>query len=382
MQTPQCDRRLVRGRRSVPPQGQICRTLSWIRNREPGPATAAHCVTPLAGAARFGPAERRSERAIDRYGHPVARVPAAGTQAAVISAGMAHARSSIDVKTRAAVAWEAGRPLTHRNGRSRRPQGGRGIGANRRLGRVPNRRIHAVRRGSGWTVSRDPGARRRRHRRGGRRGRHQRTRRRSRHPALHARMRDVRRLSLRQDQSMHPAARDAGAGSHARRHVAIFAEGQAHAALHGHEHVLRAHRVARNRRRQDQSAGAARRRCACSAASSPRASARCSTPRRCAPGSTVAVFGLGGVGLSVVQGAVMARASRIIAVDLNPVKWALAQGARRNGLRQPEGARSAPSSKSSRDDPRRGRLLIRVHRQRARHARGARMLPQRMGRNR
>jgi S-(hydroxymethyl)glutathione dehydrogenase/alcohol dehydrogenase len=40
------------------------------------------------------------------------------------------------------------------------------------------------------------------------------------------------------------------------------------------------------------------------------------------PGSTVAVFGLGGVGLSVVQGAVMAQASRIVAIDLNPLKWA------------------------------------------------------------
>jgi S-(hydroxymethyl)glutathione dehydrogenase/alcohol dehydrogenase len=43
------------------------------------------------------------------------------------------------------------------------------------------------------------------------------------------------------------------------------------------------------------------------------------------PGSTVAVFGLGGVGLSVVQGAVMAGAERIIAVDLNPIKWPLAK---------------------------------------------------------
>jgi S-(hydroxymethyl)glutathione dehydrogenase / alcohol dehydrogenase len=43
------------------------------------------------------------------------------------------------------------------------------------------------------------------------------------------------------------------------------------------------------------------------------------------PGSTVAVFGLGGVGLSVVQGAVMAKASRIIGVDLNPAKWPLAK---------------------------------------------------------
>jgi S-(hydroxymethyl)glutathione dehydrogenase/alcohol dehydrogenase len=36
------------------------------------------------------------------------------------------------------------------------------------------------------------------------------------------------------------------------------------------------------------------------------------------PGATVAVFGLGGIGLSVIQGAVMAGASRIVAVDLNP----------------------------------------------------------------
>jgi S-(hydroxymethyl)glutathione dehydrogenase/alcohol dehydrogenase len=43
------------------------------------------------------------------------------------------------------------------------------------------------------------------------------------------------------------------------------------------------------------------------------------------PGSIVAVFGLGGTGMSVVQGAVMAKASRIIAIDLNPVKWALAK---------------------------------------------------------
>jgi S-(hydroxymethyl)glutathione dehydrogenase/alcohol dehydrogenase len=43
------------------------------------------------------------------------------------------------------------------------------------------------------------------------------------------------------------------------------------------------------------------------------------------PGSTVAVFGLGGIGLSVVQGAVLAKASRIIAVDLNPSKWTMAK---------------------------------------------------------
>jgi len=43
------------------------------------------------------------------------------------------------------------------------------------------------------------------------------------------------------------------------------------------------------------------------------------------PGATVAVFGLGGIGLAVVQGAVMAKASRIIAVDINPAKWEMAK---------------------------------------------------------
>jgi len=43
------------------------------------------------------------------------------------------------------------------------------------------------------------------------------------------------------------------------------------------------------------------------------------------PGATVAVFGLGGVGLSVIQGATMANASRIIAIDINPDKFELAK---------------------------------------------------------
>lgn len=43
------------------------------------------------------------------------------------------------------------------------------------------------------------------------------------------------------------------------------------------------------------------------------------------PGATVAVFGLGGIGLSVIQGAVMAKAGRIIAVDTNPDKFTMAK---------------------------------------------------------
>lgn len=42
-------------------------------------------------------------------------------------------------------------------------------------------------------------------------------------------------------------------------------------------------------------------------------------------GSSVAVFGLGGIGLSVIQGAVMAEAGRILAVDINPDKFEMAR---------------------------------------------------------
>lgn len=43
------------------------------------------------------------------------------------------------------------------------------------------------------------------------------------------------------------------------------------------------------------------------------------------PGATVAVFGLGGIGLAVVIGAVMAGAARIIAIDTNPAKFPIAR---------------------------------------------------------
>ncbi len=43
------------------------------------------------------------------------------------------------------------------------------------------------------------------------------------------------------------------------------------------------------------------------------------------PGATVAVFGLGGIGLNVIQGARLVGARRIIGVDLNPAKAELAR---------------------------------------------------------
>jgi S-(hydroxymethyl)glutathione dehydrogenase/alcohol dehydrogenase len=43
------------------------------------------------------------------------------------------------------------------------------------------------------------------------------------------------------------------------------------------------------------------------------------------PGASVAVFGLGGIGLSVIQGATMAGAEQIIGVDINPDKFEMAK---------------------------------------------------------
>ena len=43
------------------------------------------------------------------------------------------------------------------------------------------------------------------------------------------------------------------------------------------------------------------------------------------PGDTVAVFGLGGIGLAVVQGAKLAKAGRIIGIDTNASKYDLAR---------------------------------------------------------
>jgi S-(hydroxymethyl)glutathione dehydrogenase / alcohol dehydrogenase len=43
------------------------------------------------------------------------------------------------------------------------------------------------------------------------------------------------------------------------------------------------------------------------------------------PGANVVVFGLGGIGLNVIQGARLARAGRIVGVDVNPNKRALAE---------------------------------------------------------
>ncbi len=60
------------------------------------------------------------------------------------------------------------------------------------------------------------------------------------------------------------------------------------------------------------------------------------------PGSRVVVFGLGGIGLNVVQGARMVGADMIVGVDVNPRPPRDGRDVRRHPLRQP-----APSSRAT-----------------------------------
>ena len=57
------------------------------------------------------------------------------------------------------------------------------------------------------------------------------------------------------------------------------------------------------------------------------------------PGANVVVFGLGGIGLNVIQGARMVGADKIIGVDVNPAKAEMAREVRHDALRQPERGR-------------------------------------------
>ena len=64
-------------------------------------------------------------------------------------------------------------------------------------------------------------------------------------------------------------------------------------------------------------------------------------------GDRVVVFGLGGIGLNVVQGARMAGAGMIVGVDLNPQRKAIAEHVRHDPFRQPRRSGRRPGAVSS-----------------------------------
>ena len=98
------------------------------------------------------------------------------------------------------------------------------------------------------------------------------------------------------------------------------------------------------------------------------------------PGANVVVFGLGGIGLNVIQGARMVGADKIIGVDINDGKE---EWGRRFGMTHfvnPTKVGGDIVAASGRADRRRRRLHLRLHRQHHRDAPGARSLPSRLGR--
>ena len=96
-------------------------------------------------------------------------------------------------------------------------------------------------------------------------------------------------------------------------------------------------------------------------------------------GDTVVVFGLGGIGLNVVQGARIAGARMIAGVDLNPARQHDRREIRPHAFRQPGRGSRRSGALPGRSDRRRRRLRVRVHRQRQADAPGAGVLPSRMG---
>ena len=116
-------------------------------------------------------------------------------------------------------------------------------------------------------------------------------------------------------------------------------------------------------------------RSATSAAASRPASARWSTRPRSRPAPTGIVFGLGGIGLNVIQGLRLVGADRIIGVDLNPAKKAWGERFGMTHFVNPSelGGDLVPYLvnliKRSADRWRRG-LHLRLHRQRPGDARG------------
>jgi S-(hydroxymethyl)glutathione dehydrogenase/alcohol dehydrogenase len=98
-------------------------------------------------------------------------------------------------------------------------------------------------------------------------------------------------------------------------------------------------------------------------------------------GATVAIFGAGCVGLSVIQGAVKNEASKIIVVDVNEKKeeWATKFGAT-DFVNPAKDLKDGETIQSRLVDRWWSRLHLRLHRQRARHAQRSGGLPQGLGR--
>ena len=111
--------------------------------------------------------------------------------------------------------------------------------------------------------------------------------------------------------------------------------------LHGLLDVRQPHGAAGDRGGEGPPGRARSTRSATSAAASPPAIGAVINTAKVEPGANVVVFGLGGIGLNVMQGARLAGADKIIGVDLNPAREPWRATLRHDPFRQPERARRA-----------------------------------------
>ena len=165
---------------------------------------------------------------------------------------------------------------------------------------------------------------------------------RPRDPALHARMPAVQKLPQPEDQSLHRDPRHPGQGRDARRHLALLPQGQDRSihymgcSTFSNFTVLPEIAVAKIREDApfDKS-------CYIGCGVTTGVGAVVNTAK-VEPGANVVVFGLGGIGLNVIQGARMVGADKIIGVDINDSQGGMGPQVRHDPLRQPEESRRRP----------------------------------------
>ena len=223
------------------------------------------------------------------------------------------------MQSRAAVAWEANKKLSIETieiaDRGRR-SAGRGHGDRG----LPHRRLHAVRRRSegmfpailgheGAGIVREVGA-----------GVTIAEAGRPRHPALHARVPAVQNVPVAADQPLHRDPRDPGPGPDAGRHQPLLLRRRAGVPLHGLLDLLELHGAARDRAGEGPR-GRAVRQDLLHRLRRDHGHRRGDLDREGRGRARMSsVFGLGGIGLNVIQGARMVGADKIVGVDLNPAQ--------------------------------------------------------------
>jgi S-(hydroxymethyl)glutathione dehydrogenase/alcohol dehydrogenase len=137
------------------------------------------------------------------------------------------------------------------------------------------------------------------------------------HPALHPRMPPVQKLPFGQDQFVHRDPRDAGPGTDARWHTRFSYKGQPiyhYMGCSTFSNFTVLPEIAVAKIREDAPFQSS---CYIGCGVTTGVGAVINTAK-VQVGDNVVVFGLGGIGLNVIQGARLAGANRIIGVDINP----------------------------------------------------------------